>query len=166
VRVEPSKIVVRLTDVKLLGALSAFVATLLLTACASTGQEAADPGAQSATPTTATADHRVSLPTSGWVPGDPGRTALITGVVAGSASVDGGCVWLEGNAGQRLAVLWPKGYTATFGPVTVLDADGEVIAREDQHLRAGGAYGTPRGDAKCMVGSDTVGLIQAIPTAR
>src|SRR5687767_2477424 len=50
----------------------------------------------------------VRVPTSGWIPGQGGNDALITGVLAID---DDRCVYLEGEEG-RLWPVWPAGYRA------------------------------------------------------
>lgn len=66
-------------------------------------------------------------------PTDPAPSASavasVTGVLGGDEQLEGGCVWLDTDQG-RIEPLWPSGYTVTTEPVTVLDPQGETVARE------------------------------------
>ena len=49
-----------------------------------------------------------------------------------------GCVWLEFHGGKH-AAIWPPGTTATFGPVKVYDANGNVEWIEGEARSFGGS---------------------------
>jgi hypothetical protein len=87
----------------------------------------------------------IELPTSGWEPGDMGRTALIRGEI--SLDEDG-CVRLGPQPDAWYAV-WPKDFRAETrdGVLVVIDADGREYV-EGTRLRMGGGYwseGTEQG---------------------
>lgn len=45
------------------------------------------------------------------------------------------CMWLEDAAGRRLVVMYPSGFEERFSPPRILDATGEVFAREGDLIR-------------------------------
>jgi hypothetical protein len=53
--------------------------------------------------------------------------------------------------GQRLPVIWPKGFHATFDPVRIYDRSGRIVAREGDTIEAGGGLGFAPGP-RCMFG--------------
>jgi hypothetical protein len=102
----------------------------------------------------------VQLPSSGWRPGYPSHLAALQGVVQGSASVDGGCVWLESDQGDRDPIAWPAGYYARFDPLRIYDGTGRLEARQGQQIRVGGGLGRAVG-FPCMFGHQTAFFIQS-----
>ena len=75
---------------------------------------------------------RPELPT--WCPsGDcPGVPAI--DLRSGTIHATGECIWMTFE-GQRVAVLWPAHYTATFEPaLTVFDEAGRPVARDGDEL--------------------------------
>lgn len=95
----------------------------------------------------------VPLPT---LSGDFTHDALVRGVLQGDASVDGGCLWVQRVAdGSLISVRWPQGFSASFEPGRLLDADGRVVAQVGDLLAL---TGSPRlGDAeldRCDVGDE------------
>lgn len=114
----------------------------------------------------------VDLPTS--VGDDPGGTAPIEGVVAGSLEFDGGCVWLDHDDGTRSSIRWPAGYRARFtvaadGTETVelLDADEEVVALAGDRVRGlGGPADQPL--SRCRVSNTTLetGPVDTVPAGQ
>lgn len=86
----------------------------------------------------------------------PGAAALLVGELRGDA--DHGCLWLEPTSvsegtSDRVSVIWPHGYTATFQPVPqLLDEEGNVVAREGDVVEAGG--GTTDSIGSCKVSED------------
>lgn len=95
----------------------------------------ADPRQGSGRPSVGTP---IAIATSGWKPGDPGRRARISGVLAAEVS---GCPYLTRGGGHRLWVVWPAGFTARIGGdgrVELIGTDGVVVAREGDHIQAGG----------------------------
>lgn len=95
--------------------------------------------------------------------GFPGEDARVGGVLRGDA--DQGCLWLEHRSGERLAVLWPPGYSAMFGPVRLIGPDGEVVAREGETISGGGGHYEEK-IPRCQFGLDTVVRIHGIETVR
>ena len=89
---------------------------------------------------------RVLLPESG---GNTTMTAQVFGRLAGDATT--GCVWFVGKDGAAYTALWPRGYTALFGPVRVLDNTGSVVGVEGQILTMTGGI-LPAGNILCRVG--------------
>jgi hypothetical protein len=85
------------------------------------------------------------LPT--WNGGCPGIGILAT--LHGDAS-DPDLVWLtpdtRGGGPKRYELRWyPRGYTARFNPeLEVLDPDGNLIAREGDHVGGGCVVEDPR----------------------
>ena len=57
-----------------------------------------------------------------------------------------GCLWLEMDNGDEVAILWPAGYSATHNPLTIFDNEGREVARANDRLSAGGG-GPYSGDA-------------------
>ena len=48
-------------------------------------------------------------------------------------------VWVVGQDGRRLSILWRHGFSARFTPrLELLDEDGDVVAREGDVLNLGG----------------------------
>jgi hypothetical protein len=81
----------------------------------------------------------VLLPTNGWRPGDGADQALGGGRIALDRD---GCVYLADGELKTYA-LWPAGYETRLddGVITIVDANGDEVAREGQEIRAGGGYG-------------------------
>lgn len=78
----------------------------------------------------------------------------VTGVLAGSPKVAGGCVWLDFRATRvtvRVPVLWPPGFRARLDPVELLAPGGRVVARGGDRLVLGGLQVSARG-RRCMLG--------------
>lgn len=59
-------------------------------------------------------------------------------------------VWVSDEANdQRVAVVWPSGFTVTFSPrLAMLDPDGRVVAREGDRLSLGGGFGSTQADGQ------------------
>jgi hypothetical protein len=47
----------------------------------------------------------------------------------------GECIWIDIDR-VRASALWPRGFTASAGPIVVYDADGGAIARDGEVLTA------------------------------
>jgi predicted small lipoprotein YifL len=92
--------------------------------------------------------------TDAAVPSDPASgtptATSVTGVLGGDEQLEGGCVWLDTDQG-RIEPLWPAGFTVTTEPVTLLDPQGETLAREGDSVTI---IGEPAGDVAtiCQVG--------------
>ena len=102
----------------------------------------------------------VQLPSSGWGPGYPSHLAALEGVVQGSATADGGCVWLQTDLGDRDPIAWPAGFSARFDPIRIYDGTGRVVARQGQHIRVGGGNESAVG-LRCMFGHETAFFVQS-----
>lgn len=97
-----------------------------------------------------------------WLVGDPS-------MLRGNSSDGAGCVWLEDEAGTRISILWPPGWTArlrghgTEPPhVTLRDRRGKVQATNDQVLGiVGGEVDKPI--PFCDVGEKTFEVLQLDP---
>ena len=52
-----------------------------------------------------------------------------------------GCVWFQGiGSDARVAVVWPEGFTVSFGPLRVYGFDGQIFAEEGvTYTRVGGS---------------------------
>ncbi len=80
----------------------------------------------------------VPLRTFAWIVGEDGQPAIcpafavvppVSGVLRGDPNDPQEAVWLEGQAGTRLSIVWPAGFTASFEPNVVLrDERGTVVA--------------------------------------
>lgn len=89
----------------------------------------------------------INLPTGLLAPGGaPQKLAAKRGILRGSSDIHGGFVWLETGDGSTLQVIWPYGFRARFSPLELLNADGEVIAREGDFIKLGGGYRPADGD--------------------
>ena len=115
--------------------LAAAVAALALAACGS----GAGGDAGSAT-------ERPALPTSDS-PEGVGMEAQLTGNLEGDAET--GCVWITPAEpipeGERIAVVWPRGFSAEWEPLRIHRDDGELVAKEgDSIVTAGGFTTTSR----------------------
>lgn len=80
----------------------------------------------------------VRVPTSDWIPGQPGGSATITGTLALD---DHDCVYLDSPSGQVWPV-WPAGYRARLdsaGRVSLYDGRDHLIARDGEGIQAQGA---------------------------
>lgn len=81
-----------------------------------------------------------------------GMEALLTGTLVGDPSA--GCAWIEDEAGQPTAVVWPRGWSLTHDG-TVLDHRGEARASiGDRVESAGGHVPLPEGERVCGTGGD------------
>ena len=65
---------------------------------------------------------------------------------------DGNCVYVDAGE-QRMGLVWPFGYWAESDPLRVHDADGRIVAREGDVLRAGGGQVPRAGDDACGAGN-------------
>ena len=87
---------------------------------------------------TDTATDAVRVPTSDWIPGQPGGTTTITGTLALD---DHDCVYLDTPTGQVWPV-WPAGFRARLdgsGTVSLYDGRDQLVAREGEGVQAQGA---------------------------
>lgn len=70
---------------------------------------------------------------------------------------DTGCVWFEGVDGPgRIWPIWPEGFTGSFNPIRVYDAEGNLFAEEGQRYSSlGGSEAADRRD-ECRQTQDAV----------
>jgi hypothetical protein len=108
--------------------------------------EPAEANASAGAPSVPATDAAVSSDPASGMPTATG----VTGVLGGDEQLEGGCVWLDTDQG-RIEPLWPAGYTVTTEPVTLLDPQGETVAREGDSVTI---IGEPAGDVAtiCQVG--------------
>lgn len=115
--------------------LSVLIPWLLVTACASQSESVAQPES----PAEAVSEV-VVIPTCEDFCGEE---AELMGVLASDGE---SCLWLDpiGNEGEPRNAVWPQGFSAhiaAHGQAELLDASGEVIAREGDRLTmSGGSY--------------------------
>ena len=97
-------------------------------------------------------------------------TALMGGVLAGSPTAGGGCLWLGPPVRRasrgRLPVVWPSGFHARFRPVELINADGQVIARTGDYLTFGGGLGLAPKSDHCTFGHKNAAIVQSTITVR
>ena len=88
------------------------------------------------------AEQRVPLATSEPPPG--GQLEACPNALLASVRLEGDpaqrpAVWVVGQDGRRLSILWRHGFSARFTPrLELLDEDGKVVAREGDVLNLGG----------------------------
>ena len=103
----------------------------------------------------------VPLRTFGWSVEQDGQPILcpafaaahpVSGVLRGDADDPQEPIWIEGQAGTRLSIVWPAGFTASFEPEAVLrDERGVVVASAGDSVELGqvdafanaGTFGDP-----------------------
>lgn len=83
--------------------------------------------------------------------GDPAVGEEISGVLRGDAQLEGGCAWLETDAGN-VEVFYPPGYEIAFDPVRLVGPDGEVVATEGEQVTVRGQAATDMASI-CQVGT-------------
>jgi hypothetical protein len=62
------------------------------------------------------------------------------------------CIWLTGADGQVTFIELPLGWTATFGPLVILDEQGTEVAREGDRVEARANEFTTVGETVCGAG--------------
>jgi hypothetical protein len=82
--------------------------------------------------------------TPGLVPG-----LTITGVLSAD-SVEGGCIFLEAEDGERYELIWPDGWRVN-NSLELLDADGEVVADGSDVITVRGQLAEEMGSI-CQIG--------------
>jgi hypothetical protein len=106
----------------------------------------------------------VSVPTSCWPQchGHVVFATLVTGILAGSPTTGGGCLWLKPilGAARRVPVVWPAGFHARLSPVELFNVQGRVIARAGDRLQFGGFQASVRASRPCMLGQRYAALVQ------
>jgi hypothetical protein len=110
--------------------LGAAAAALALAACG--GGAGGDAGS---------ATERPPLPTSD-APEGVGMEAQLKGTLEGDA--DSGCVWITPSEpmaeGERIPVVWPRGFTAEWEPLRIYRDGGELVAEESDSIVTGGGF--------------------------
>lgn len=70
-------------------------------------------------------------------------TAGVVGVLRGQVNPDGtACLWL-GDGPDRMALIWPYGYSARGKPLSVYDQNGTLVAVVGKRVSLGGGGGEP-----------------------
>lgn len=108
------------------------VLLLAATACASPTAERGDATRASGSPSAVASD-------------------TLVGTLGGDPALEGGCVWLDTDAG-RVEVVWPEGYTASAEPVELRGPDDEVVAVSGDEVRVEGSRADDRVSV-CQVGT-------------
>jgi len=95
-------------------------------------------------------DPVVSVPTNSYRDGMMWPAAALDGRLSVSSASGTQCLVLTLDAGHSYSVTWPKGFGARFGrPAELVNAEGEVIAREGDHLQVGGGFTGRAPDGPC-----------------
>jgi hypothetical protein len=114
------------------------VAAAALTLAACGGGAGSDAGS---------AADRPGLPTSDS-PEGVGMEAKLAGRLEGDA--DTGCVWIVPSEpiseGDRIAVVWPRGFSAEWEPLRIYREGGELVAEEGDSIVTGGGFTTTASD--------------------
>ncbi len=90
---------------------------------------------------------------------------LLSGRLGGSATLEGGCVWLDavgsraGEEPSRYLPLWPEGYHVRFHPVRLYDQHDRLVAREGDVVTV---QGRRRGDVYTTCNLGTVYEVERI----
>ena len=84
-----------------------------------------------------------------------GRSGPVT--LAGQANNDGtACLWV-GDEHDRIVLIWPSGYTARGGQLTVFNANGKEVAAVGRQVTLGGGLTIqPSSGAKDVLGCGKV----------
>jgi hypothetical protein len=79
-----------------------------------------------------------------FFPTVPIGDAYPAGEIEGTLEMRFGCLFVT-RPENRWLILWPEGYTAraTQGWFEVLDREGDMVAREGDHIRLGGGETNP-----------------------
>ena len=105
--------------------------------------------------------HPVTLNTSSWTggEGDYWMQMAVDGLVGVDAT---GCVYLGSDQSDVVRdIVWPAGYAASRDPdgsVTILNADGVVVATTGNRIQFGGGGAPPGTDLRCRA-KGSVGAI-------
>lgn len=100
-------------------------------------------------------DTAMPLPTFSPPPGSIGALGgLVTGVLVGDPTLDGGCVYMRDANGDNVTLVWPLGYTVRFAPnAEVLDASGKVVLNDGDRFSSGGGLWSGPTPSRCVVSS-------------
>jgi hypothetical protein len=72
------------------------------------------------------------------------------GVLVGAIVDDAVRTWVSSPTGELTLLIWPWWYRARFGPLEVLDDNGQVVARGGEHVSLGGAHLVKRPDPRSL----------------
>ena len=75
----------------------------------------------------------------------------LTGTLRGDADLEGGCAWVDTDAGP-FEVLWPQGYDVEFPDGDLVGPDGEVVASTGDTISVTGTEAADRVSI-CQVGT-------------
>lgn len=84
----------------------------------------------------------IKVPTSDWIPGQPGGSETIRGALAIDSRR---CTYLRADDGSELWPVWPAGYYARIddaGRVSLYDGGDRLVARDGEGVQASGSYAT------------------------
>lgn len=123
--------------------------------CAAGTADSSDPTeAPSESPPTASAS---STPSTSLTPAseqpspeEPIDGERLTGTL-GADTVEGGCGYLQDEAGTRYEVLYPDGWQLTLTPLELRDPDGTVVARGGDEVTVIGEEATDMASI-CQIG--------------
>lgn len=79
-----------------------------------------------------------SLAIATYDPGTASMTALIVGTIRGTVNSDRTACFRMAEDPPNVPMIWPAGYSASTGPLRVLDRFGKTIAVDGQHVRLPG----------------------------
>jgi len=66
------------------------------------------------------------------------------GLLGGLTNADGtACLWLQSDGSNRIALLWPNGYSARGKPLTIFDQDDHAIGTVGQFVILDGSTMAP-----------------------
>jgi hypothetical protein len=105
----------------------------------------------------------IRVPTSDWIPGQPGGDETI----AGTLEVDERhCVYLESADGTRVWPVWPAGYNARVddaGHVSLYDGGDHLVARDGAQVQATGGRtsATAYAGETCLPADGQVAVVQS-----
>lgn len=93
------------------------------------------------------------------------KLALLEGVLGGSASAGGACLWIAVGSLKR-PVLWPHRWSARLEPLRLVDADGHVVATVGDHLSLAGGIAPDGPAAYCpQTPAFAAGEVSKAPTS-
>lgn len=105
----------------------------------------------------------VKVPTSDWIPGQPGGSETISGTLAVD---ERRCTYLRADDGSQLWPIWPAGFYARIdgaGHLRLYDGSDRLVARDGEGVQASGIYATPDAFAgeTCLPTDGEVAVVQS-----
>jgi hypothetical protein len=76
-------------------------------------------------------------------------TGSIGGTLVADDESDEGCVWLEDQDGRAL-IVWAFPVYLRSSDLSLVDEDGNTLARVGDEVALGGGYAEPEGDLPCV----------------